>query len=247
MAIITRYWKFSLFFLLVIIANILSLTVIPEFHKVTKVFIMVALMGFYIFQEEDQSQVFIIGMIAALMGDIFLMFDNADFFLIGMLAFLVMQLCYAFVFNKDRRVITLRDMVVPAIMLVISGVILSRIWQDLGGMKVPIVFYFLAILAMGILAYLRKSSVQGYIWVFLGAVLFIISDAVLAIDKFSDFGLGHTATRITIMLTYMLAQYFIVLGIVDGKRKNALAPESSYASKLSDSTMARLQQKKSRK
>lgn len=236
---IQKYWKFTLFFILVIVLNLLAYTVIPEFEKVVKVFIMASLLGFYIFHEEQQSELLIIGMIAALMGDIFLMFDHPSFFLIGMLSFLVMQLCYIAVFRKERSVVRAKDWIMPIILLVAGGVILASIYKELVEMRWPVVLYFLAILAMAITAYWRKPSLPGYLAVFIGAVLFIISDAVIAMDRFSTLPWGFTATQVVIMLTYMLAQYLIIVGLVYGRDNAKTDEEESYESKLSFSTYSK--------
>ena len=51
----------------------------------------------------------------------------------------------------------------------------------------------------------------------IGALLFLISDSVLAINKFY---LSFEWSGIIIMLTYGLAQFFIALGAIDYVRKN---------------------------
>jgi uncharacterized membrane protein YhhN len=69
---------------------------------------------------------------------------------------------------------------------------------------------------MASLAYLRKkSTIASTYWlVFGGALLFIISDSLLAIDKFSK----HLPfSQISIMTTYAFAQYNIVFGILKSK------------------------------
>tara|TARA_R110000868_G_scaffold328255_1_gene589136 strand:- start:1541 stop:1768 length:228 start_codon:yes stop_codon:yes gene_type:complete len=68
------------------------------------------------------------------------------------------------------------------------------------------------ILLMVITAFFRKGSVSksSYILVFLGALFFITSDSLLALNKFYK---PLPFSSISIMLTYSIAQLFIVLGI----------------------------------
>jgi uncharacterized membrane protein YhhN len=54
-----------------------------------------------------------------------------------------------------------------------------------------------------------KVSAPSYVWILMGAVLFVASDSILAINKFHH---SIEYSRYLIMLTYMLAQYSIVRG-----------------------------------
>jgi len=63
---------------------------------------------------------------------------------------------------------------------------------------------------MFILALLRDAK-SGYISVLIGALLFVISDSFLAIDKF----VGHFyLASIVIMMSYLLAQFLIIYGLL---------------------------------
>lgn len=66
---------------------------------------------------------------------------------------------------------------------------------------------------MVLTAFLRQKEVSkiSFILVFLGAILFVISDSILAVDKFY---MSLKYSSISIMLTYALAQYFIVIGLL---------------------------------
>jgi uncharacterized membrane protein YhhN len=79
-------------------------------------------------------------------------------------------------------------------------------------MKLPVMIYGLTISVMLVMAmHLTriKDSSFGRI-VFLGALLFIISDSILAFNKFYR---QWDAGSIMIMLSYGLAQLFIVFGM----------------------------------
>jgi uncharacterized membrane protein YhhN len=85
--------------------------------------------------------------------------------------------------------------------------------DGLGAMLIPVAIYMLVILTMATTAYLRKNSVNilSYGLVFLGALFFMISDSILAINKFHQ---PIPWSDISIMATYAIAQYLIVLGIL---------------------------------
>ena len=78
-------------------------------------------------------------------------------------------------------------------------------------MKIPVIIYTVVILTMLTSALNREKKVnrQSYILVLVGAILFVISDSIIAIDKFRY----HFAlSGIAIMSTYVTAQYFIAIG-----------------------------------
>ena len=88
--------------------------------------------------------------------------------------------------------------------------------DGLGEMLIPVLIYMLVILTMAITAFWRNNSVGkwSYALVFFGALFFMMSDSLLAINKF------HTAlplSNVSIMLTYALAQFLIVFGILKAR------------------------------
>lgn len=149
----------------------------------------------------------------SLLGDVLLMFDehSSTNFILGLLAFLVAHIMYILVFLKHRNP-SKNANGFGIILLIYALVLFYFLKNGLGEMLMPVLVYMTVILTMSITAFLRKGKVTkiSYHFVFLGAVLFMISDSILALDKF------HAAipfSSILIMLTYAMAQYFIVLGI----------------------------------
>ena len=87
-----------------------------------------------------------------------------------------------------------------------------------GKMIIPVLVYMAAILTMATLALSRKNSVSksSFHWTGFGALLFIISDSLLAVDKFR---VAMVWADLGIMATYSFAQLFIVWGIVIAHRE----------------------------
>jgi uncharacterized membrane protein YhhN len=54
-----------------------------------------------------------------------------------------------------------------------------------------------------------RTNSKSFLLIFIGAVLFMVSDSVLAINKFHN---AFSAAGALIMLTYCLAQFLIVEG-----------------------------------
>lgn len=213
---IKTFPKFTIFFVILMILEILGLTVIPSYHIVSKPMIMAGLIGFYILEEKRQSNIFLTGLIFALLGDCFLLFGTSDMFVIGLVCFLVMQLCYTGTFNAKRRIPRMKDYLVPAILAIIGLSILAYLWNGLGDFKWHVTLYTIAIITMAIYAYLRHPKLRGYSILFSGVILFIISDGLLGYNKF---GGDFPYAKFAVMVTYMLAQYLIVTGEVLGNMR----------------------------
>jgi uncharacterized membrane protein YhhN len=83
----------------------------------------------------------------------------------------------------------------------------------LGELKIPVVLYATVICSMllgSLHIYLKTNRPANKLFV-LGATLFVLSDSLLAINKFYQ---PFPMAGVGIMLTYCLAQYFIVRGSI---------------------------------
>jgi uncharacterized membrane protein YhhN len=98
--------------------------------------------------------------------------------------------------------------------VIIYGVILVfYLYPDLADMRLPVMLYAIVILTMLTGAINRKEKVDrgSYYLVLTGAILFVISDSVIAVNKFSH---PFASSGIVIMSTYIVAQYLIVAGYI---------------------------------
>lgn len=80
-------------------------------------------------------------------------------------------------------------------------------------MQIPIMIYSSVIMLM-VLSALNWNKVipqNIFLWVFLGAVTFMISDMIIAIDKFKS---PVANSHLWVMGTYLLGQLGIVYGAV---------------------------------
>ncbi|GAB4022673.1 lysoplasmalogenase [Spirosoma koreense] len=162
----------------------------------------------------------LIGMGFALAGDVFLMIREVDLFAPGLGAFLAMQLCYCIAFWQSTRQpgyrLNIRSFWLKAILFGLYAVLFLlalrpafRQSPTLAVLWWPVVVYAVCLCAMGLLATLRQG-LPRYGQVVAGALLFMASDSVLAINKFLILIPGATWL---IMSTYAAAQYLIVVGM----------------------------------
>ncbi|MFN8344246.1 MAG: lysoplasmalogenase [Spirosomataceae bacterium] len=172
-----------------------------------------------------------IGMWFGLGGDVFLMIREKDMFVAGLGSFLVMQLCYIGAFSKTLTAVgkaTLRTSGWrSALPFAIYGLSFLAVLHPAitgnpaaKGLWVPVVAYAVCLCSMGVAAAFRKGSVHtgSYAWVLAGAVLFILSDSGIALNKFLQ---PFAAASLFVMTTYAAAQWLIVWGMVktsEGKR-----------------------------
>jgi uncharacterized membrane protein YhhN len=99
--------------------------------------------------------------------------------------------------------------------------LLFFIIDDLGAMRFPVIIYtvvLLAMLAAAVNRYKKVNSTSFYL-VLLGAVLFVLSDSLLAVNKFSC---PFRYSSPLIMSTYVSGQFLIVLGYIKQYRKECV-------------------------
>jgi len=149
-------------------------------------------------------------------GDILLLFEERgpNFFLFGLSAFLVAQVFYIVFFHNIRMREYIRgNALLLLLVIVYYSILVSVLSPYLGNMKLPVRIYgvvlsFMLMLAMHTMLGKNKKAA---LWMMTGAVLFVVSDSLLAFNKF--FAPFNNAGLI-IMLTYGLAQLFITEGAV---------------------------------
>jgi len=149
-------------------------------------------------------------------GDIFLLFEErgSNFFLFGLSAFLVAQVFYIVFFHNIRMREYIRGNALLLLLVIVYYSILINVLSPyLGNMKLPVRIYgvvlsFMLMLAMHTMLGKNKKAA---LWMTMGAILFVVSDSLLAFNKF--FSAFNNAGVVT-MLTYGLAQLFITEGAI---------------------------------
>jgi uncharacterized membrane protein YhhN len=149
-------------------------------------------------------------------GDILLMFEsiNGNFFIFGLVAFLIAHIFYILFYENVIRKEGLNKnywWFLPVIIYYVSLIYLLS--PHLGDMKLPVRLYGIVISYMLIqsLQTGRVKDLGAATLMIGGAVLFITSDSILAINKFYE---SFEYAGIAIMLTYGIAQLLITLGAV---------------------------------
>ncbi|MGB0929678.1 MAG: lysoplasmalogenase [Chitinophagales bacterium] len=164
------------------------------------------------------SKVTLYALFFSWLGDVLLMFQNhqAIYFMLGLVSFLIAHLCYIFAFTKTPKPSKGSIKIVAAasfVYLLVGMGSINFLKDGLGDMLIPVIVYSLTIIGMNVMAVSRykKVSNSSFWWVMIGAISFLISDSLIAVNKFYT---PIPAPSFWIMSTYCLGQFLIVIGIL---------------------------------
>ncbi|MEQ8474225.1 MAG: lysoplasmalogenase [Marinoscillum sp.] len=152
--------------------------------------------------------------IFAWFGDLLLMFTGEDwYFLAGLGSFLIMQIIYCVVFKKSMNQEPSFSWKTASPLLILMVLVMLFIVPQTGDLQIPVSIYAICITTMLGFALFRKgmTSTSSYQQVMIGALLFVISDALIGVSKFM---LDLPLAKVWIMVTYIPAQYLIMSGVV---------------------------------
>lgn len=210
------------------VSGVLLCTLIFELqmaHYIIKPLFMVLLMMFHYKAVPAKFSLFSkliqFGLFFSWIGDIALMFDEKVeiLFVVGLAAFLIAHLGYAYAFLKNIKDSTkpmnkLNALAFAAPFAAFTGTFFFIIKEGLpSDLFVPVLAYTIVISVMGITSAWRKGHVEKktFNWILVGAILFILSDCVIAVNKFVvDFDYD----AILNMTLYLSGQFMITIGSV---------------------------------
>lgn len=146
---------------------------------------------------------FLLGLLFSALGDFLLDYDRVNWFVYGLAAFLIAHLFYIFSLLPIHK-----HNIFPAICYITFGLcFFALIYDSLNALLFPVFIYMTVLLATGIATLTSRKSNA---WLIIGGLSFIVSDSLIALDKFY---LSIPAAGFFIMLTYYSAQYCLVRGI----------------------------------
>jgi uncharacterized membrane protein YhhN len=220
--------RFSKIFGLIVVAEVLAVIFADQFPALeflTKPLIMLSLLIFYtlhhLARRRLPAYLMQFSMVFSLMGDIWLSMEGAPYFLLGLGSFLLAQMCYCIVFTlstwagPEQPLLRRKPWLVLPYLAYLGG-LLAVLFPGLGAMQVPVIIYACMIVGMALTALNRWRQVpdESFARVFMGAMLFVLSDSLIALNTFAQAVLPLPMPRLWIMLTYMAAQFLIVTGML---------------------------------
>ena len=158
--------------------------------------------------ERRDAGVLALGLAFSTAGDVLLDLDPR-LFAFGLGAFLLTHLTYIRLFARNRTAgIRLDPPRLAAVLLILVYSVTLSVWivPSVGELAVPVVLYICALTTMVCTAILARFQQR---WVAVGAILFLISDSLLAIHKFKT---PVPLRDYLVWSTYYLGQCGIALG-----------------------------------
>ncbi len=202
-----------------------------EFRYVTKLVLMPLLFGIMVSEIERTTKwwsirIMSVALLFSLIGDALLIDPgNLVTFMLGIFCFFIVQICYISFFyrkrpflKKDATFLTFATIAILAYVILMQYLMWEKLYDK--NLYIPIIIYSLTIGFMLLTAAnlstshrLRDTAVMFFIP---GAVLFVISDSLIALNKFY---FSKPTSDVYIMFTYAFAQFLIMLGAIRVIRK----------------------------
>ena len=187
---------------------------VPILYLVAKPLLMITLLAYFLSASKGFPGwriMVIIALVFSWGGDVFLMRD--DMFIAGLASFLLAHIFYIIAYQKTGAA---QGRIRPVDLMAVTVYGLVLIWvlyPGLGGMLIPVLAYALVLLTMGVWALKRRGYTSGisFRYVSIGVILFVISDSMIAVNKFA---FEMSLERLLVMSTYITAQFMIVQGLL---------------------------------
>ena len=162
-----------------------------------------------------QNKIILVGaLVFSWIGDTLLLFvfKDAIYFMLGLIAFLIAHIFYIILFTKELKKANGKiEFRKPGLLLIVIYLIalLLILIPHLGGLTIPVIIYAVVISTMLYMACLLSFHwpKPASIYLFTGAISFILSDSILAFNKFYQ---PVPLSGFLIMATYLYAQWALV-------------------------------------
>jgi uncharacterized membrane protein YhhN len=156
-----------------------------------------------------------IGLLLHTAGDIFLLLDSHGFiyFALGLGAFLLGHLCYLYVLLTGMGGLKGWKEILCWVLPLPLATVATGLFNAEGVMRYALEIYAIILLfevATGVVWMLRKRPMG--LRILLGAVIFLISDVLLALNVFAD--IEFPTRHGLVMGTYLVAEWLLVSGMV---------------------------------
>ncbi|WP_340199319.1 lysoplasmalogenase [Ascidiimonas sp. W6] len=183
----------------------------------------ITLLLFYYLNSKNRHKkeriLLILCLLCLLLGDIFLLEDSRIYsFPIGLFAFFMANIFYSMVLYRSANIEINKSYPFLVVSAIYLFAIFYLMYDKLNEYFVPVLIYIFAVLNMIQAAFLRYKVVNHYsfILVFTGALLFLFSESILALNMFYT---PFPYKNFLIMFFYGVSQLLIILGILREQKK----------------------------
>ncbi len=207
-----------------VIAEFLENSLKWRVRLITKPFLM-PLLALYYFTSATELTYAVNGLITlgiffGFVGDVTLLWPKKQaFFMIGLVAFLVGHILYIIAFTMAMNLFSMASWWCYLALIGYAAYFYAafRVFRPyLKEMLIPVVVYMVLLLgmsfvALAVVASTTMGDVQQPWYLFIGSLAFIASDSLIANQVFRK---AFKYDQVIIMITYILAQFFIVQGFL---------------------------------
>lgn len=187
-------------------------------RNMTKPFILLSLLGFYVLAARSVSAAVVLALLFSWLGDVLLIPKGIKWFTAGGIAFMISHAFFVAAYTKD--VVFSR---IPVFLIVLLAVffaaavafIFSKLKPHLPkALFYPMFLYLLINGTMNCFAIFRCVSAPSAatLTTAIGAALFFVSDTALFFVRFKRD--SRLKTHFLVMLTYSIGEFLIVLGLL---------------------------------
>ena len=182
-------------------------------QNIIKPLIILSLITLYYIAATERNNWYVLALFFSFLGDVFLL-DKNGYFLLGIGSFLITQILFIkIIISKLRKVANHQIFISTLPFVIYFTVLIFKIKDNLNELLIPVVIYGITISVFGmvsLLYYLINKTKKSQL-LLVGAILFIASDSMIALNKFHEPKIMYP---VAIMITYILAQYLIYRFIV---------------------------------
>jgi len=202
-------------FIVVALLDILGIVLDKHYLRLFfKPLILPSLLLMYTLVNHPKNRWYVGALIFSFLGDVFLLFSGKQYFMLGLGAFLLAHVCFIKVVLQKMGKVSLNNLLLSFI--IFFGFLFCLLFVlkgRLGAMQIPVIVYGVIITSFGALSLTNylKNKTKSALVLFVGALIFISSDSMLALNKFY---MPKEFLNLMVMVTYIVAQYLIFRAMV---------------------------------
>ena len=184
----------------------------------TKPLLMPLLLFFYLYNAASPSMWIVLALAMSFAGDVLLLWPKKPkFFMGGLGAFLlahIFYIVYLILYPMSAVHLSISDVWVTVPLFIFGLAVFLLLKPGLGTMKLPVIVYILALLTVAFLSIciFKAGHSPSSLMILSGSLLFLLSDSILAWHNFRK---PFVLAGVWFMLTYILAQLFLVMGFMN--------------------------------
>ena len=213
-----KYVFLAIFILSTAIHLYASLKQETKLRNITKPFLLLSLLGFYVLAARSPSTAVILALLFSWLGDVLLMPKGIKWFTAGGIAFMISHAFFVAGYWPDvvfSKIPVLLIVLLAAFFAAAVAFIFSKLKPHLPkALFYPMFLYLLINGTMNCFAIFRcvSNPTAATLTTAIGAALFFVSDTALFFVRFKKD--GRLKTHFLVMLTYSIGELLIVLGLL---------------------------------